>query len=368
MDSPLITIVVTEIEAFGGAETGVVALSRWLDARSLAHRIVLYVDRIGLNRYADHPMDIVSLDPGEGPVRKTMALRRYYRGLPAGAPKPLAAGIQAALHTTLAGQLGFHTLMFDTPSLLGDGTPPAFKSRLRWAVSNRVLSYGLNSGGVTIVNSTYLAAESKTLWGTDTAIIPMGGVVKGDFRPRRPGKSTRMLSVCRIEANKRIDWLLHGLAQLEHGPAPLSARIDWHLDLVGEGSLREALRALAGELGLAKRVTFHGFVAASVLERLFDGADLFLMPARQGYGIPAVEALARGIPVLLHRESGVSDLLLGTPWATVMEGGEDSVAVALDRAVTAFLEGRHLGAPLPDIPTEDMWAERVARACGWWNG
>jgi hypothetical protein len=83
MDSPLITIVVTEIEAFGGAETGVVALSRWLDARSLAHRIVLYVDRIGLNRYADHPMDIVSLDPGEGPVRKTMALRRYYRGLPA---------------------------------------------------------------------------------------------------------------------------------------------------------------------------------------------------------------------------------------------------------------------------------------------
>ena len=34
------------------------------------------------------------------------------------------------------------------------------------------------------------------------------------------------------------------------------------------------------------------------------------MPAVQGYGIPAIESLQRGIPVLLHRESGVSDILL----------------------------------------------------------
>jgi hypothetical protein len=29
------------------------------------------------------------------------------------------------------------------------------------------------------------------------------------------------------------------------------------------------------------------------------------------------------------------------------------------------LAGRHAAVPLPVIPTEDEWAERVARLCGW---
>jgi glycosyltransferase involved in cell wall biosynthesis len=89
------------------------------------------------------------------------------------------------------------------------------------------------------------------------------------------------------------------------------------------------------------------------------------MPAVQGYGIPAIESLSRGIPVLLHRESGVSDILQSTPWATVMEGGEEAMVPALAKAIEGVREGRQLAVPLPELPTEDSWAERVVRLCGW---
>jgi hypothetical protein len=41
---------------------------------------------------------------------------------------------------------------------------------------------------------------------------------------------------------------------------------------------------------------------------------------------------------------------------------------ALTRAIGSVLNRDHLGAPLPDLPTEDDWAEQVARICGWYRG
>jgi glycosyltransferase involved in cell wall biosynthesis len=174
-----------------------------------------------------------------------------------------------------------------------------------------------------------------------------------------------MFSVCRIEANKRIDWIIRSLAELERAQAPLSSRIDWRLDLAGSGSLIPSLQAMAQDLGIGNRIHFHGFVSDEDLEQLYASAHLFLMPAVQGYGIPAIESLQRGIPVLLHRESGVSDILLDTPWATVLTGGEDRMTQALSSAIDGVLHGWHHAIPQPHLPTEAEWAEQVATLCGW---
>jgi glycosyltransferase involved in cell wall biosynthesis len=114
-------------------------------------------------------------------------------------------------------------------------------------------------------------------------------------------------------------------------------------------------------------VAFHGFVPDEYLEDYYDRANLFLMPALQGYGLPAAEALARGIPVLLHRDSGISDLLLDTPWAVVMYGDAINLADALEQSIDNLLLKRHLGIGLPNIPTREQWAEHVARISGWYG-
>jgi glycosyltransferase involved in cell wall biosynthesis len=356
-------IVFTEIEQFGGAERSALALARWLHQRSLPVHIVTYADHCNLAGYATHPLPVVELKAA-GTRNRIRALRAYFHAT--NSPQPLLSGYQPALHATLAGLSGFHDLMHDTPSLFSDPATRTLASRVRLAVSNRIVGVGLRSGGNTIVTSDYLRAECRKDFSVDAQIARMGGLAAPDtFRIRPVTGELRMLSVCRIEANKRIDWILRALADIERATPPLSSRVNWRLDLAGKGPLIPQFTELAASLGIANRVHFHGFVPDAELQTLYDQAHLFLMPAVQGYGIPAIESLQRGIPVLLHRESGVSDVLLETPWATNLAGGEDQMPAALNAAIAGVLSGRHHAVPLPGLPTEDGWAEQVARLCGW---
>ena len=367
-------IFLCEIEQFGGAERACLALSRWLSCRGLANYILTYKDHCNLASYASHRLEVVSLEPGPRVRKKVESLRHHLKQQNSGAPVLLCSGYQPALHATLAGIRGFHSLMHDTPSLFADENANRLHGKVRLAVSNMVVGYGLRSGGATIVTSNYLKSECWKDFGLDAHILRMGGHPAGpvDLSPQccKKAGQFRMLSICRLEANKRIDWILRALSQLEHaslGPldVPLSKLVDWRLDLVGTGSGAEALARLGKALGIAERINFHGFVPDKGLEALTSQCDLFLMPAVQGYGIPAVEAIQRRTPILIHRESGVSDLLLDTPWATVFQGGEDRLGPALASAILGALNGFHLGVSLPWLPTEDEWAEQVAKLCGW---
>ena len=357
-------IVITEIEAMGGAERACLGLSRWLHEHDLANHIVTYRDTVGIERFAPHPVTVVQLHPQMTARHKIAALRSYFADRPSG-PRPLTSGYQPALHATLAGVRGFHNLMHDTPSLFDDART-TIRQRLARSISDRIVAHGLRSGGTTFVTSTYLQAETRRVFGVDAVIARMGGLPDPNaFHLRPVVGDLRMLSVCRLESNKRIDWMIRALAALESGSDPILQKIDWQLDIAGKGSQMDGLRALAGQLGLSERIQFLGFVPDDDLQVLYDRAHLFLMPAVQGYGIPAIEALDRGIPVLLHRESGVSDILLDTPWATVLDGDETTMLPALNRAIESVREGRHLNTPLPPIPTEDTWAEQIASLCHW---
>lgn len=354
-----------EIEAMGGAERSLLALSRWLTTQNIPNQLVLYVDHVGVAKHANYELIVVQLQPQMSARKKIVALRKYFADRPK-LPVPLMSGYQAAMHATLAGVRGFHCLMHDTPDLFEDAAGLNAKERMRRWISNRIIAHGLRSGGRTIVTSEHLQEQTKLLFGVDTEIARMGGLAEeGAFRLRPVKDELRMLSVSRVEANKRIDWMLRALAEMERGPAPLSSQIDWTLEVTGRGAQLSALQEMAETLGLAGRVRFSGYVSDTALQESYAKAHLFLMPAVQGYGIPAVEALARGLPVLLHRESGVSDILLDTPWATVIEGDEEGMLPGLRKAVDAVMVGVQLDAPLPELPTEEQWAERVATLCGW---
>lgn len=354
----------------GGAERSCIALVDWLHARGLRRQFVLYHDTYGVGIHASHPLGVVQLSPRPGARSKIVALRRYFKAHPPGRYAPLLSGYQIALHATLAGVTRFSTLMHDTPSLIGQGRKPSGREKLRGRVSNAIVGFGLRRaeklGGHTIVTSEYLRDECRRIFGVEARIVRMGGLPPSStFQVRPVHDKLRMLSVSRVEPNKRIDWMLASLAELERNGMPLSSRVDWLLDIAGTGSALEPLRQMAANLGLANRVCFHGFVNDDQLQTLYNRAHLFLMPARQGYGIPAVEALQRGIPVLLSRESGVSDILLRTPWATVFAGGSEQMTGPLREAIEGAIGGRHHSTHLPDLPTEESWAEEVSRLCGW---
>jgi glycosyltransferase involved in cell wall biosynthesis len=75
---------------------------------------------------------------------------------------------------------------------------------------------------------------------------------------------------------------------------------DLHLAIVGKkGWLYEPLFARVRELGLEERVHFPGYVPQSDLPALLSGARLFVLPSLyEGFGLPILEAMACGTPVV----------------------------------------------------------------------
>lgn len=71
------------------------------------------------------------------------------------------------------------------------------------------------------------------------------------------------------------------------------------LVLVGHGEAYERdLRALAQQLGLGERVRFADYLPDSDLEGLYSLADCLAFPTLgEGFGLPVVEAMRRGLPV-----------------------------------------------------------------------
>jgi glycosyltransferase involved in cell wall biosynthesis len=362
-----------EIIAFGGAERVLLALSRHLHRHSLGHQLALYYLSVDLQAHANWPVPVRELRPSRNPLRKARSLQRHLSvQQEAGCGTALLVGIQAALHAGILGTRDYVLMILDTPSLL----PPVRRpTRMGWLaegcrriVNRPVLRRGMRRAAAVVATSQYMADEIKRLYGVESVIARQGGLsaqAMGVNRSAGQGRCLRLLSVSRLERNKRIDWILQALSRPEFSLQPGVVGPSWHLDVVGDGSERWKLEAQTRVLGLADRVTFHGYVPDARLEELYSGASLFLMPAVQGYGLPALEALGRRIPVVLHRDSGVSEILAGTPWVELVNGDIECLAGGLGRLLGRLRSGQLAAHPLPVFPSESDWADQICRLCGW---
>lgn len=107
-----------------------------------------------------------------------------------------------------------------------------------------------------------------------------------------------------------------------------------NLLIIGDGPLRDALERLAVELGIAGQVQFLGNVPhESVLRILSDGRAMVVLQASRSEGIAvgAMEAMARGIPVVATDVDGTSELVDGRTGLLVEPGDVKAMARALRR-------------------------------------
>lgn len=95
----------------------------------------------------------------------------------------------------------------------------------------------------------------------------------------------------------------------------------------------EELRALAAGLGVERRLTILGHVEDAVLARLYRDAALLCMPSHaEGFGLPVLEALAAGAPVIASDVPAIRELA-GDAAVLVSPGDVDGLARALERMV-----------------------------------
>jgi len=78
----------------------------------------------------------------------------------------------------------------------------------------------------------------------------------------------------------------------------------------GSGDMLPKMIELAASMGLAKNVRFTGFLQGADVERMYALADLYVMPSvSEPFGISPLEAMACDVPVIVSRQSGVSEVL-----------------------------------------------------------
>jgi glycogen synthase len=80
--------------------------------------------------------------------------------------------------------------------------------------------------------------------------------------------------------------------------------------MAGSGDLMYRSIELAAQLGIGHKVLFTGFLRGDDVRRIFQMADLYVMPSvSEPFGIAPLEALDNDVPVIISKQSGVSEVL-----------------------------------------------------------
>lgn len=110
-------------------------------------------------------------------------------------------------------------------------------------------------------------------------------------RPRSPGDRPRFVHVASLNAVKDQATLLRALRMLA------DRGWDFQVDVVGEDTLDGRIQALSAELGIASRLTFHGFLPHAALRPIVESAHLSLVSSRHEAGpLVLLEAAVAGVP------------------------------------------------------------------------
>ncbi|MBI4759200.1 MAG: glycosyltransferase family 4 protein [Chloroflexi bacterium] len=124
--------------------------------------------------------------------------------------------------------------------------------------------------------------------------------VEMKYSLRRP----YLLFVGTIEPRKNLSLLLEAYRSLP-------AKVQHDLVIVGKkGWLYQGIFDQVRALGLERRVTFLGLVPEADLPALYRGAELFVYPSfYEGFGLPPLEAMACGTPVVTSNTSSLSEVV-----------------------------------------------------------
>lgn len=199
-------------------------------------------------------------------------------------------------------------------------------------------------------------------------ITVVGAGVEERFRPlpdeacepvrRRYGLAWPfVLGVSTLEPRKNFDGLIRAFAQ-----ARRAADLPHHLVIAGsKGWMTESIFAEVQRQGVGDLVHFLGFVPDEDLPALYHLADLFAFPSHyEGFGIPVLEAMACGTPVVCSDTSSLPEIAGDAAWL-VPTGDDAALAAALAALLTDDLARKELGEKGPAQARAWRWDQAARR-------
>lgn len=223
--------------------------------------------------------------------------------------------------------------------------PAAVRARFRW-----LLAQGVARAAAIIVPSELTRRELVQHYPVDAnkvSVIPDGVQPVFDGDEAAPARTDRWpsdfaLYVGRFHARKNIERLIEAYA------ISGARRRGLRLVLAGRDLWSgNSIAARIAALGLENEVMCPGHVTDAELATLYRRARLFAFPSlHEGFGIPPVEAMARGVPVIASNVSAMPEIL-GDAAYFADPYDVSAMAAALDRvadddSLRAMLRARGL--------------------------
>ncbi len=118
-------------------------------------------------------------------------------------------------------------------------------------------------------------------------VLHLGTDIPDELPPKR--RSPTISTLAHLVPRKRHADVLEAIASLDE--------VGW--EVIGDGPERERLRRMAGALGVAERVSFHGRLAPARALDVLARTHLMVMPSvDEAFGVAYIEALAHGVPAV----------------------------------------------------------------------
>ncbi len=146
-----------------------------------------------------------------------------------------------------------------------------------------------------VANSAFVKKRVKRYYGRDAAVIHPPVDVDRFYRPEKsPVQGSYLLAAGAFVSYKRFDLAIDACERLGR-----------KLVIAGSGPEEAKLRRLAG-----KNTEFIIKPTQDEWVGLFQGADAFLFPGVEDFGITAIEALAAGTPLIALKAGGALDFVI----------------------------------------------------------
>ncbi|SMO50913.1 glycosyltransferase family 4 protein [Fodinibius sediminis] len=134
-----------------------------------------------------------------------------------------------------------------------------------------------------------------------------------------------ILTVGSIDPRKNIDGILEAWNRL---PADITEEVEL---VIAGGSIHTF--SFEVDRDIAESVRFLGYVSDDVLPGLYSAAELFVYPSLfEGFGLPVLEAMACGTPVVTSNTSALKELAQGYA-LTVNPRKPEEIAGAIDHMI-----------------------------------
>jgi glycosyltransferase involved in cell wall biosynthesis len=161
--------------------------------------------------------------------------------------------------------------------------------------------------------SAFNESELRAAGYARTAVVPPAAMLPADTPAPGPPKATpasgaKWLTVGRLAPNKGIESAVMALlvTRAHHDP-------DASLQVVGRPVVPAYTRALhryIDEMGLRDAVTFAGPLSDAALARAMSASDVLVVTSRhEGFGVPVMEAMTRGLPVVANRAGALPEVI-----------------------------------------------------------